>query len=214
MKRTLTACALGAATLAVTSVSGAQELGTKGDAIFSAERIFGIRGEHVHVDYAAGEDRNVDATTISIGLARPVVPYNIPRIGFDYMVIDKLSVGGALGYSSIDADENGPGGSETYRDFIFSPRVGYLHMFGKVAGIWPRGGFTYQSTTLEDVASEWTLALNIECNFPIVFTPHFGILLGAAFDQSFAGNRDPENGPDQDITYRSFGVQVGLFGWI
>ena len=62
--------------------------------------------------------------------------------------------------------------------------------------------------------SEWTVALNLECQFPLVIRQHFGVLLGFAFDQSFMDNRDPENGPDEDVSYRSIGVQVALFGWI
>jgi len=110
--------------------------------------------------------------------------------------------------------DNDPGGSLTVTDFVLAPRGGYLHMFGAVAGIWPRAGFTYHSTSLEDFYSEWTFALNIECQFPLIIRQHFGVLVGIAFDQSFMDNRNPENGADQDVTYRSIGAQVALFGWI
>jgi hypothetical protein len=214
MKRIAASALLGAALFAVSGSVRAQELGSKGDAIFGAERLFGVRGEHEHVDYPVGDDRDVNTTSVSFGFSRSLVPYNLPRVGFDYMLFNKFSLGGALGYSNIDADVQGPGGPASVADFVIEPRVGFLHMFGKVAGIWPRGGLFYQSTSANGYYSEWTFALNVECNFPIVIAPHFGILLGLAFDQSLTGNRNPDNDPDRDITYRSIGLHVGLFGWI
>jgi hypothetical protein len=130
------------------------------------------------------------------------------------MIIDKLSIGGALLYSSVDAEVEDDG-EIGIRDFGFAPRVGYLHMFGRVVGIWPRGGFSYYSTASdEDEFDLYTMVFNAECMFPIVLAPHFGVLVGLAFDQSLTGNLDPEDGPDRDIMMRSIGLQVGLFGWL
>jgi hypothetical protein len=216
MKRTVFALAFGIAAFGVSARASAQELGTKGDAIFGAERIFGIRGEHEFIDNPApADDTDITTTTISLGFARTRVPYNLPRIAFDYMIIDRLSLGGALLYSNADAELDG-GGDIGVTDFELSPRVGFLYMFGKVVGIWPRGGFSYHSTSSQDPPEfhAWTLAFNAECMFPIVIAPHFGFLVGLAFDQSLTGNLDPENGPDRDISMRSIGLQVGLFGWI
>jgi hypothetical protein len=214
MKRLVFALAFGFAAFFGSPRAEAQELGKKGDAIFGAERLFGIRGEHWNVDRPEPDnDQEFNGTTISIGFARTEVPYNIPRVGFDYLIVDHWSIGGAIAYSNMDADLD-PGGAATITDFAFAPRGGFLYMFGAVAGIWPRAGFTYHSTSVEDNYGEYTLALNLECNFPIVITPHFGVLLGLSFDQSFAGNRDPEDGPDEDIDYQNIGLQVGLFGWI
>jgi len=214
MVKFLIALAFGMATLGTAARAGAQELGTQGDALFGVERIFGIRGERVEIDRPEPQnDTETSGTTISLGLARPIVPYNIPRATFDYFVANHWSVGGAIGYSNTDADED-PGGSQTVSDFVLAPRGGYLHMFGSVAGIWPRVGLTYHSTSWEDQYAEWTGALTLECQFPLVIRQHFGVLIGFAFDQSVLNNRDPENDPDQDVSYRSIGVQVALFGWI
>jgi hypothetical protein len=214
MSRLVFAVALGIPTLLTALPASAQELGTKGDAIFGVERVFGIRGERVYEDPPPPDDnQETSGTTISLGLARPLVPYNIPRATFDYLIVDHWSIGGALGYSNTDADLD-PGGSASITDFVLAARGGYLHMFGSVAGIWPRAGLTYHSTSAEDAYSEWTTALTLECQFPLVIRRHFGVLLGFAFDQSILDNHDPENGPDEDIEYRSIGVQVAMFGWI
>ena len=193
----------------------AQQLGTKGDAIFGAERIFGIRGERYTIDNPApAEDTEIDTTSITFGFARTQdFTYNIPRIAFDYMIIDKLSIGGALLYSNLDVEDE-DGDDASIADFEISPRVGYLHMFGDVIGIWPRGGLSYHSTSLENSFHATTFALNIECMFPIVVRQHFGFLVGLAFDQSLTGNVDPDDGPDMDLMMRSIGLQAGMFGWL
>jgi hypothetical protein len=164
---------------------------------------------------APQDDTEVSTTTISLGWARGSTPYNLARIGFDYMIIDKLSIGGALLYSNMDAEVEG-GGEIGITDFAISPRVGYLHMFGKVVGIWPRGGLGYYSTSSQEGPEfdAYTIVFNAECMFPIVLAGHFGILAGFAFDQSLTGNYDPDPGPERDIMMRSIALQVGLFGWL
>lgn len=190
------------------SPAHAQLLGAKGDAIFGAERLFGIRGEHWTTDPPAPE-AGVDAsdTIIAFGYAEYNVPYNVPRLAFDYMIINKLSLGGSVGFSLPNKDA-------TPSSFLIAPRVGFLHMFGRVAGIWPRGGLVYHSASSNNEFSESDLAFNAECMFPIVVAPHFGFEVGVTFDQSLTGKLDPENGPAYDISYRSIALQVGLFGWI
>lgn len=207
----------GAAAVLAFSVSAparAQLLGAQGDAVFGAERLFGVRGERVYEDRPNPQnDYEANHTVISFGLANTAVPYNIPRATFDYLVIDKLSVGGALGFSNADSRIEGAG-SASSSTFLLAPRAGFLHMFGRVAGIWPRGGLTYHRTSVEDVFVESGLGLNLECYFPIAFRQGFGMLVGLAFDQSLTANRDPENGVDYSVSYRSIGLQLGLFGWI
>jgi hypothetical protein len=197
-----------------TQPAGAQLLGTKGDAIFSAERLFGVRGEHWHAEPPLpAPEVTVTDTVIAFGYANTALPYNIPRLAFDYMAVDKLSIGGALGVSLADASSSGGAvGSPT--TFLIAPRVGFLHMFGRVAGIWLRGGFMYHSAKMESSYKESGFGFNAEGMFPIVVAPHFGFEIGVAFDQSLGAERDPDNGVAYDVSYRSIGLQVGLFGWI
>jgi len=216
MGKTLPIFLLSLGTLAVAKPASAQELGSKGDAIFGAERLFGVRGEKLEAELPAPlPPIDVNETTISFGFAEQLTPYNIPRVTFDYMLINKLSLGGAIGFSTSNADVEGPG--DGFRNpflFMIAPRVGFLHMFGKVAGIWPRAGFTFHSQSLEDSYGETGFSFNVECNFPFVLTQHFGVLVGLSFDRSLFANRDPDDTVDFDVTYQSFGLQVGLFGWI
>jgi hypothetical protein len=212
--KALLAVAAAAICLGLSPSAEAQVLGTQGDAVFGAERLFGVRGERVYEDLPnPANDYEANHTVISFGLADTAVPYNIPRLTFDYLAANKFSVGGALGFSTADTRIDGVG-SVTSNRFVLAPRAGFLHMFGRVGGIWPRGGLTYHRTTVEDVYVESGLGLNLECQFPFVFTPGFGMLVGLAFDQSLTANRDPENGVDYPVSYRSIGLQIGLFGWI
>ena len=215
MKRPLLPAAALAFGLFHATPAAAQVLGQKGDAIFSAERLFGVRGEHwvEHHPLPEGTTEVTD-TIIAFGFATGHVPYNIPRLAFDYLVIDKLSVGGSLGFSLSNAETNNNLTYVAPTTFMIAPRVGYLHMFGRVAGIWPRGGFTYHSSSVDGAYKESGLGLNLECMFPIVMAEHFGAELGLAFDQSLTAKRDPDNGVAYDISYRSIALHVGLFGWI
>jgi hypothetical protein len=216
MSRTLPIFLLALGTLAASKPASAQQLGTRGDAIFGAERLFGVRGENFTAELPDPLDTlDVSQTTIGFGFADRLTPFNIPRVGFDYMIINKLSVGGAIGFSTSSASIEGGAADTNPTLFMIAPRAGFLHMFGKVAGIWPRGGFTYHSQSGDPGDySESGFSINVECNFPIVFTEHFGVLLGVSFDRTLTANRDPDNTVDFDISYQSFGLQVGLFGWI
>lgn len=188
----------------------AQELGSKGDAILSVDRLMGVTGTHV-----AGERERVqyhdDWTSISFGWrATPdqYSPFDMPRLAFDYLVIEHLSIGGSLGYASLDADT-----ANDISLFEISPRVGYLYSFGRVVAIWPRGGFTYHSTSVDNGFDEKGFALSLEC--PFTFSPanHFAFHIGPSFDVDLFGSRDPSPINKGDRTYRSVGVNAGLLGW-
>ena len=223
--RHLTSAWLGMAAVLGAGTAGAQEFGQKGDVAFGAERLFGIQGTHTYLERVVPDQPDIenDYTTISFGW-RPAnaefSPFDAARVGFDVFIIDHLSLGGSLGYSSVSAegteDAPGPdfGDDVSYSSFIFAPRVGYAVMFSDVVGIWPRGGFAYHSASLEDSFSEFGLSFGVEAMFVIAPVRHFGFLIGPTFDIDFAGEIDPEVGPDRDRRYRSFGLQVGLFGWI
>ena len=136
MKRTLSALVF-ALSAAVPSIAGAQELGMKGDAVFSAERLFGITGTHLK-DPLYPQNGYDDWTAISFGWRGHGYdsPFDVPRFAFDYLVIEHLSIGGALGYASGDADRQ-----IDASEFLLAPRVGYLYSFGRVVAIWPHVSF-------------------------------------------------------------------------
>lgn len=78
-----------------------------------------------------------DAFGISLLASQNPLPFQSPRIGADYFVIDGLSIGGHLGLSHVSG--GGPlGGDQTY--FAVVPRVGYAFALSPSIDFWPRGG--------------------------------------------------------------------------
>jgi hypothetical protein len=208
MKNALSALVVSSALL-LPALASAQELGAKGDAVFSVDRLMGVTGTHVAGERGPLEYHN-DYTSISFGWrASPdLSPFDVPRFAFDYLFIDHLSIGGSLGYASVDADQGAD-----YSTFVISPRVGYAYAFGKVVGIWPRAGFTYHSTNIDDDFDEKGFALSLECPFTFSPATHFAFHIGPTFDIDMFGSRDPSPIDKGDRTYRTFGLNAGLLGW-
>jgi len=218
MKHTLSALVVSLGLL-VPALASAQELGSKGDAIFSAERMMGIVGTHRVDEFPAPVgDVETDWTSISFGWrgSPELSPFDVPRFAFDYLVIDHLSIGGSLGYNSIspDGDDNSFGSDRDSSQFLFAARVGYLHSFGDVVAIWPRGGLTYHSASVDDFLSTSGLALTLECPFTFSPTRHFAFHIGPTVDVDMFGEVDPDGpGTDRDFRYRAIGLNAGLLGW-
>jgi hypothetical protein len=194
--------------LSLSTLASAQEFGRKGSLVLSVDRLMGVTGTHVAGNRGPLEYDD-DFTSLSFGWrATPAgSPFDVPRFAFDYLIVDHLSIGGSLGYASVDADQ--PNDSST---FIVAPRLGYAYAFGRVVGIWPRGGFTYHSTNVDNGFDEKGFALTAECPFTFSPASHFALHIGPSFDVDMFGERD--NQPDKgDHKYRAFGVNAGLLGW-
>lgn len=206
--RKWTAVAAGAAVWLVAASAAAQQFTDQGTMAFSAERLMGIQYSHRSEDIPVNRTATVGWTTFSFlwrGQGYPS-PFDVPRFAFDYFVIRHLSVGGSLGFANYSVDHGGSGS-----EFEFAPRVGYGVMFGKVVGIWPRGGFTYHSAGDQN---ENGFALTLECPFPIIPFRHFAFEVGPTFDIDLFGNHNIGGGQSQSLHYYSFGLQIGVFGWL
>jgi hypothetical protein len=189
--------------------------------VFGAERLMGVHSAHVFQDAAVPGDPGVDYDSTTFGLGwfghAGATPFDLPRITFDYFIADHWSLGGALAYQTTNVTVNGRGGVREAADgaeFLFAPRVGYAHMFGRVVGIWPRAGLTYHSETANNDFNINGFALGIEAQFVFIPAQHFAILLGPSLDLDFTGRTKPDQGSEVDHGYRSIGLQVGLLGWI
>jgi hypothetical protein len=204
MKHVVTALGLSLGLL-VPALASAQELGQKGDAIFSVDRLMGVTGTKRDQE---GLPDTSDYTSISFGWRGGAsTPFDVPRFSFDYLPIDHLSIGGSLGYVSVDGEN-----AADYEAFVINPRVGYLYSFGRVVGIWPRGGFTYHTQSVGDV-TEKGFALSLECPFTFSPTNHFAFHVGPTFDIDMFGDFKPGGLPKSDLSYRTFGINAGLLGW-
>jgi hypothetical protein len=191
--------------LLVPALASAQELGRKGDAVFSVDRLMGVTGTKRDEEFVPATQ---DYTSISFGWRGELTtPFDVPRLSFDYLPIEHLSIGGSLGYVSIDGENAGD-----YEAFLIAPRVGYAYAFGRVVGIWPRGGFTYHTQSPGNV-TEKGFALSLECPFTFSPATHFAFHVGPSFDIDMFGSVKPGNLDKHDVTYRTFGVNAGLLGW-
>ncbi|HEU5074249.1 MAG TPA: hypothetical protein VFU02_08750, partial [Polyangiaceae bacterium] len=157
-----------------------------------------------------GDEVDIDRQGFSLGWSHTgqPFPYWAARFAFDIFVIDNLSVGGAFGFVSQDNDDDDDGDDDDGRGgFIFAPRVGYFIDFGEYFGFWPRGGFTVYD--LDDPDQSQGL-LTLEPYFTFAPRDGFGFLFGPVIDLGFSG----EAGDDVDLREKSFGVAIGMFGWL
>jgi hypothetical protein len=195
-----------------------ENFGKKGSVGLSAERLFALfYTAKLSLEDGQGRSHNHSYSGVGFGWAANSAydPFNTPRFGIDYFVIDSLSIGGGLGYAKFTDDD----GNADYTQFLLAPRVGYWIPIGGVVGFWPRGGFTYHSRDPDgDNNNESGLALTLEGMFGIGPVEHFAFLVGPTLDLDFIGSHQCNGaaGREDDCKWRysSFGIQVGLMGWL
>jgi hypothetical protein len=239
MLRTTIPAAIALACLAVVETAHAQTgvsgFGNHGQFIVSADRLFGLSvwsvknepqptatdpnpadptkesGTSLNLlwggDSNTGTANNTNASTANAPI------YSIPRLGFDYVLIPGLTVGGSVGYfhrggstdttmaNGITTTADNPSGNA----ILFEPRAGYIFDFTPLLSVWARGGFTYywyksQGTTVNNMGTRSTtntsstdgLAITIDPQLVITPVPHFGITVGPMVDLPLAGSTKGE----------------------
>lgn len=209
--RKLVSAMLGAAVALGSGSAMAQEFGAKGTPAFGADRLFGLNLHHESREDGAGLDHSTDTTDFGIVWRSPVDYAEVPRLAFDYFVIDGLSIGGSIGYASVGGDADGSA-------FLLAPRVGYVWMFNDSIGFWLRGGLTYANQTRGNAPNdnhENVFALTAEGMFVFAVADHFGFEVGPTLDLTLTGSYHGGNNPDRSVNYRDIGVfNAGLVGWL
>ncbi|HEX2672051.1 MAG TPA: hypothetical protein VHM25_14310 [Polyangiaceae bacterium] len=227
MKRTLQ-CAFAVSAMLASSSAWAQSFGEKGTIAISAERLFGFTYDSGTATQN-GQDTKASVTHFSL-LSSPVsiggsggnagvwAGYSTPRVAGDYFIIDRLSLGAALGYAhwSATVQRPGPGGNETTAtgdSFTFAPRVGYFMTFTDKIGWWPRGGLTYRSYSAENAGGH-DIAFTLESPFAFTLFPHAAFWAGPTVDIGFTGSQhvDAANGTTTSVDFNAFaiGLQTGM----
>lgn len=126
------------------------------------------------------------------------VPFDTPRVGFDYFVIDGLSVGGHLGFGFYVWDNNG--GSDSDAWIALMPRVGYAFSLTDKLTFWPRLGL---GVIAGDAAPNDTGVLSLEGMFLYDLNKTFALEFGPAIDLPFAaGWQDAIVGANAGIVAR------------
>jgi hypothetical protein len=125
------------------------------------------------------------------------------RVALDYLFPSGLSLGGALGYQSLDPDDDED--DDTVKSWLLEPRIGYFASVTGSFGVWPRGGISYvsfdpgggDSRSLTAISVEVPLVLNVGGNVCFVGMPYA--------DLGVAGGND-----DVDQKATEFGLQFGM----
>jgi hypothetical protein len=146
---------------------------------------------------------NVEVTTkttaVSLGAKRSgQAGYSPARFALDYLTSSGLTIGGSLGYESVDDDNESDW-------WLFAFRVGYLASIGDGVGIWPRGGITHTSF---DPGGDSFTATALTLEVPLVIYAmgrRVGFEIMPYADIGVAGGSD-----DIDSTTTEFGLQFNL----
>jgi hypothetical protein len=165
---TLSALALLGVSLAVTSPAHAVKPVQQGSMRLSAERLVSI-GVSIPADPAFY--LVLFPAAFSPGL-------QFPRVGFDYFVIDGLSVGASAGMAFYSGD-----GSFSY---ALLPRVGYAFDLSKTFEFWPRGGLGVMGFDDNAPGSTSSAILQFEGIFSYEMYRHVLLQFGPSIDVALA----------------------------
>ena len=137
--------------------------------------------------------------------------YTVPRVGFDYVLLPNITVGGDLilfftlgGSNSNEVYNNGGGTTTTTHNeptnttFGIAPRAGYIMHLSDLFSLWLRGGFSFYTLTWKQQFTVMTTTTTISANYnqfaldldpQLVITPfpHFGFTVGLTGDIPLAG---------------------------
>jgi opacity protein-like surface antigen len=160
--------------------------------------------------------------------------YNLPRLAFDWLPIQNLTLGGAAWlYVDLQATDNtkpAGAGSSTNTDqpkvtyWGVAPRVGYIIPMGDKFSFWPRAGIEYHNVSTSSVAGSGSGSITqfaFEAEAMLVISPwnHFGFTVGPTVDVPISGEQTSTttatmNGVTTSTSTRvdSAMFQVGLSG--
>jgi hypothetical protein len=217
-----------------------------GGFILSAERLFGLSFWSVKQEQEAlpgvpgstATESTATGTHVSLlygatlaGVTENIiVPYTTPRLAFDFLPIESLTLGGSIGFVSATGSEestNSPSrDSPSLTGIAFSPRVGYALMLTEGIHFWPRLGVTYYSLSSESTSigpppttssvSYNGFAINIEPSFVFSPVPHFGITVMPVADIPLSGSRKsetPTQTTERSFKITNFGATIGILGY-
>lgn len=251
MRKSIVAAALAVSLVwtGAAQAGGDPDFGKSGEFILSANRLvpfFTFTSEGFSIDRNNNVRDSFSISNSSMALLwgrgeNDRIVYNIPRAGFDFTIVDQLTLGGdlvaifGLGGSYTVTNEQPGQTRETTVDaprisgFGVTPRVGYIIPLSDVFHLWLRGGFgiytfSYktprQDPNESDSVNHFLFSLGFDPQIVIVPVPHFGITIGLPLDISLAGNRSEvavrgRTTTATDYSYRqfAFGLSLGLLGY-
>jgi hypothetical protein len=202
------------------------DFGQQGQFILSADRLFQLfawdnwtRDNLANGPFAGGNVKSSTVTDNQTFFAfffgqspNPGIDqfFTVPRVGLDYTIIDRLTLGGDLvlvfsvgGSHKTEVDFNNGVTNSTSNDnpgivgFGIAPRVGYILGLSDLFSLWLRGGFSYYirstkstldlnpQTTETDTINQF--AIDLEPQFVLTPIPHVGFTAGIDLDIPITG---------------------------
>ncbi len=146
--------------------------------------------------------------------------YNLPRLAFDWLPVDNLTIGGAAWlYADLQATDKSGSTSTDQPKLTYwgvAPRVGYVFRMGDKVSLWPRAGIEYNNVTSNDSSvSVWALAVDLEAMLVISPWNHFGFTVGPTADIPIAGKQTLTSGTissQVDSSMLQVGLSAGMLG--
>ena len=231
----------------------ATAFGSQGQYILSANRLFSVfayTNNKISPDGVQNADTTYNATSIALVGGTPSAAlgagaagvgaangtfYNVPRFGFDYAIIDKLTIGGeAILFFNLGGSAH-LNGSSTSQDLAsgnvwgLAPRVGYVIGMTDMLSIWLRGGLHYYNAQVNTAAAgpgacsppaSAAHVFGLDLDPTLVISPgaHVGVMVGPVLDWGFLGGGSVPAGTScsatNNFSYTSlnFGITSGLLG--
>ena len=155
------------------------------------ERVFGFSSVTVKTE-VGNVTQSQTSSQVSLfdhTLSDQTPGYPGARVALDYLFPSGLSVGGAIGYQSLDPNDDVD--DDTIKSWLLEPRVGYFASISGSFGVWPRGGFSYVSLdtggddtgSLTAISIEVPLVLNVGGNVCFVGMPYVDLGVGGSNGQ-------------------------------
>ncbi len=144
--------------------------------------------------------------------------YNLPRLAFDWLPVQNLTLGGAAWLYADLAATNSSGGTSTDQAKLtywgVAPRVGYIIAMGDKVSFWPRAGVEYNNVSSSDGSLSVTqFAVDLEAMLVISPWNHFGFTVGPTADIPISGKQTltaAAGGGGGTTSVDSSMLQVGL----
>jgi hypothetical protein len=139
--------------------------------------------------------------------------YNLPRLGFDWIPVQNLTVGGAVWlYADLSASTtvSTPGQASVTTErpkatyWGVAPRIGYIFPMSDKLSFWPRAGVEYNNVGLSNVGqgSQSIIQFAFVAEALLVVSPwnHFGFTVGPTLDAPISGEQTRTNTATGNVT--------------